>query len=288
MPANYEEISLSHPLVPSRGVIYRDQDPESVPYIIDPRSVTDAWYPVDLAEHTDPFIIRDIRGTSVYVYPFQYNPVRQVLRIYKSVTVRLVENNSLTLNPLPKEPSTIVREMDGDIQIGFHQLFLLNREDLTIGEFGDIHVIVTSRDEAAIEPYVQWKREKGFDVSVEVVAPGTMLMSNVQAAYDANNEILYVLLVGDWADLQCTTSGAGRPMDPQVGTVVGSDNFADIAVGRFSANSPADVTVQVNKVISYEKEPEMDGTWYAMLQASLQPKAPVSVMTGNRILRMKL
>ena len=35
----YEEISLNHPLVPSRGVIYRDQDPATVPYVIDPRSL---------------------------------------------------------------------------------------------------------------------------------------------------------------------------------------------------------------------------------------------------------
>jgi hypothetical protein len=262
IPGEYEEISLNHPMVPSRGVIYRTQDPATVPYVIDPKSLTDSWYPVNVAEQTDPFIIRDIRGTSVYVYPFQYNPVRNVLRIYKSVTVRLVENNSLAVNPLPKAPSTIVREMDGIYRSVFVN-YSGNREDLTIGEFGDIHIIVTSRDEAAIQPYIDWKREKGYDVSVEVVATGTVINSNVQAAYDANNEILYVLLVGDWADVKCTTSGAGRPMDPQVGTVVGSDDFADIAVGRFSANSPADVTVQVNKVIAYEREPEMDGAWYS-------------------------
>ncbi len=262
IPGAYEEISLDHPLVPSRGVIYRNQDPASVPYIIDPRSVTDGWYPVNIAEQADPFIIRDIRGTSVYVYPFLYNPARQILRVYKSVTVRLVENNSLSVNPLPKEPSTIVREMDGIYKSVFIN-YSGNREDLTIGEFGDIHIILTDRDEAAIQPYIQWKQEKGFDVSVEVVSPGTVVNSNVQAAYDANNDILYVLLVGDWADLQCTTSGGGRPMDPQVGTVVGSDDFADIAVGRFSANSPSDVTVQVNKVIAYERDPEMGGTWYS-------------------------
>ncbi len=114
IPGDYEEISLSYPLVPSRGVIYRDQDPATVPYVIDPRSVTDTWYPVALAENTDPFILRDIRGTSVYVYPFQYNAARQVLRVYKSITVRLVENNTISLNPLSKMNTvTIVREMDG-------------------------------------------------------------------------------------------------------------------------------------------------------------------------------
>jgi len=262
IPGSYEDISLSYPLVPSRGVIYRDQDPATVPYIIEPRSVTDTWYPVALAENTEPFILRDIRGTSVYVYPFQYNAERQILRVYYSMTVRLVENNTISLNPLSKAPTSIVREMDGVYKSVFINYSSSNREDLTIGEYGDIHVVVTSRDETAIQPYIQWKREKGYNVSVEVVPSGTTVNSNVQNAYDNNNNILYVLLVGDWADLQCTTSGSGRPMDPQVGTVVGSDDFADIAVGRFSANSPADVTVQVNKVINYEKLPDMGGTWY--------------------------
>jgi len=262
VPGEYEEISLAHPLVPSRGVIYRTQDPSDVPYKTDPRSVTDTWYPVNIAENTDPYIIRDIRGTTVYVYPFQYNAARQVLRVYKTVTVVLTENNTVSLNPLLRPTTSIVREMDGIYKSVFIN-YNATRDNLTIGEFGDIHVIVTARDEEAIQPYVQWKREKGFDVSVEVVPSGTVVNSNVQAAYDANNEILYVLLVGDWADIQCTTSGAGRPMDPQVGTVVGDDDFADIAVGRFSANSPADVTVQVNKVIAYERQPELNGTWYS-------------------------
>jgi len=263
IPGSYEEIGLAFPLVPSRGVIYRDQDPSTVPYMVDPRSVTDTWYPVNLAESTEPFIIRDIRGTSVYVYPFQYNAERQILRVYKSITVRLVENNSISLNPLPKAPTTIVREMDGIYRSVFINYDDLNRDNLTIGEFGDIHVIVTSRDETAIQPYIQWKREKGYNVSEEVVPTGTNINANVQAAYDNNNNILYVLLVGDWADLQCNLSGGGRPMDPQVGAVVGSDQFADIAVGRFSADSLADVTVQVNKVINYEKLPDISGTWYS-------------------------
>jgi hypothetical protein len=263
IPGSYEDIDLAYPLVPSRGVIYRNQDPSAVPYTIDPRSVTDAWYPVNLAESTEPFILRDIRGTSVYVYPFQYNAERGILRVYKSITVKLVENNTVSLNPLPKVPTSIVREMDGIYRSVFINYASSNRDNLTIGEFGDIHVIVTSRDETAIQPYVQWKKEKGYNVSVEVVPSGTVVNANVQAAYDNNNNILYVLLVGDWADLQCTMSGSGRPMDPQVGTVVGNDDYADIAVGRFSANSPADVTVQVNKVINYEKLPDMAGTWYS-------------------------
>lgn len=258
---DYVDIQLNHPLVPSRGVIYRNQDPSSIPYVIDPKSLTDNWYPEYIAENTEPFIIRDIRGTSVYVYPFQYNAVQQTLRVYSNLTVRLVENTTPSVNPLPKEPEKILREMDGVYRSVFINYSNASR-DLTIGEFGDILVVTTSRDETAIEPYIEWKREKGHNVFVEVVPANTVVNATVQNAYNDNNDILYVLLVGDWADIKCTTTGSGRPMDPQVGCVVGTDQFADIAVGRFSANSPADVTVQVEKVINYEKLPETGALWY--------------------------
>jgi hypothetical protein len=43
---------------------------------------------------------------------------------------------------------------------------------------------------------------------------------------------------------------------------VGTDEFADICIGRISANEPGHVTIQVNKIINYEKNPEMAGAWY--------------------------
>ncbi|MBW6459729.1 MAG: hypothetical protein K0B08_04070, partial [Bacteroidales bacterium] len=262
IPGDYVEIALSHPLLPSRGVIYRSQDPATVPYEIDPKSIADRWYPYALAENTEPFILRDIRGTSVYVYPFQYNAARQILRVYTSLIVRLVENTTASINPLSKEPERILREMNGIYQSVFINYTSSSRFDLTIGELGDILVVTTERDESAIQPYVDWKMEKGYNVFIEVVPVNTVVNPIVQSAYNDNNDILYVLLVGDWADLKCTTNSYGRPMDPQVGCVVGSDDFADIAVGRISANSPNDVTIQVNKVINYEKNPQTGGLWY--------------------------
>jgi len=53
--SNYEDIQLEYPLLPSRGVIYRNQDPSAIPFVIDPKSVTDSWYPGDLATSTGAF-----------------------------------------------------------------------------------------------------------------------------------------------------------------------------------------------------------------------------------------
>ncbi len=259
--SEYKDIVLEYPLVPSRGVIYRNQDPTKIPYAIDPASVTDAWYPADLAKAEAPFILRDVRGTSVKVYPFQYNAKQNILRVYSKVVVSVEENDTPVINPLKQQATQITAEANS----WYKSLFVNYKEnrDLTMANIGDIHVIYTARDAEAIQPYIDWKREKGFNVTSEEVAPGTNVKNNVQTAYDNNNNLLYVQLVGDWADIKCDLGGGdSAPMDPMLGCVVGSDDYPDLAVGRFSAKNPAQVTVQVNKAINYEKTPDNEGTWY--------------------------
>ncbi|MBN2175343.1 MAG: PKD domain-containing protein [Bacteroidales bacterium] len=258
---DFEDYVLDFPMLPSRGVIYRDQDPSTVPYVISPSSMRDAWYPQNLATNVDPFIIKDVRGTTVYVYPFRYNAVTKVLRVYKNLTVQLVENNTPATNPLTVQSEKILREMDGV----YRSIFInydSGKDPLTIGEYGDILVISTDRDIEAIQPYIDWKLEKGYNISLEVVATGTNVKTLIQQAYNANNNLLYVQLVGDWADIKSDLMSGYAPMDPQLGCVVGSDNYPDITVGRFSANNPSHVTIQVDKVINYEKNPQMGEDWY--------------------------
>ncbi len=258
--AHYNDIHLETPLKPSRGVIYRDQNPESIPYTINPESLKDEWYPKAITEQKTPFIIRDIRGTSVFVYPFQYNAVTRTLRVYSSITVEVVENNETATNPLKAANTKYFREMNGIYESMFIN-YNLSKQDLTVDEAGAILVITTDRDAEAIQPYVQWKKEKGYDVFVEIVATGTNVVSLIQSKYDENPDILYVQIVGDWNDVKVGTMG-GAPTDPMAGCVVGNDVFQDICVGRFSAASPADVTTQVEKTIQYEKNPQTGADWY--------------------------
>jgi PKD repeat protein len=262
--SQYIDIQLDYPLLPSRGVIYRNQDPNSIPYEIDPASVIDTWYPKALTASEDPFILRDIRGTSVKVYPFRYNAKQNVLRVYTEVAVNVVDNNSPAINPKTRTSNTVLREMDAMYNSVFANYGEYTREDLTVGEYGDILIITTERDEEAIQPFIDWKKEKGFNVFKEVVDAGTNVKSLIQDSYDANPNILYVQLVGDWADIKCDLGGgANAPMDPMLGCVEGSDWFPEIAVGRFSGSSPAHITVQVDKAINYEKTTTENTDWYS-------------------------
>ncbi len=257
---SFVDLQVEAPLVPSRGVIYRDQDPSTIPYVIAPESITNTFFPAEVATFTDPFIIKDVRGATVYIYPFSYNAVTNTVRVYTNIEVTLTPDDSAPVNPLYSTSGKYFPAMEGL----YTSLFMNyeNQQDvMDMGEVGDILVITTARDEAAIQPYIDWKREKGFGVYKEVVATGTNVKSLIQQSYNANNDILYVQLVGDWADIKSETAGySNAPTDPMLGCVVGTDYFPEIAIGRFSANNPAQVTVQVNKTIEYEKNPE--GTWY--------------------------
>ncbi len=259
---DYAEYTLEHPLLPSRGVIYRNQNPDEIPYMTDPNSVTDSWYPSVLAETSEPYIIRDVRGVTVKIFPFQYNAKLRILRAYRTIRVRLTEHMQTSTNPLTRVPERILREMDAVYRSVFIN-YSGNKESLTIGEDGGLLVITTARDTAAIEPYIQWKKEKGMDVLREIVPVNTNVKSLIQQKYNENPDLLYVQLVGDWADIRSDLgTSSDFPMDPQLGCVAGTDFIADLCIGRFSAATSADVTVQVNKTIGYEKTPDSSGAWY--------------------------
>lgn len=259
----YEEIDLNSPMLPSRGVIYRNQDPSSIPYEIDQASYIDEWYPSNLTSTSEPYIMREVRGENIFVYPFQYNAVQNKLRIYTSIIITVTENTDTPTNPIvnPKPVTKQMTSVYNSLFVNYNQN--PSRWSEEVGEFGEILVIYTSRDAAAIQSWITWKKEMGFTVTEEQVSTGTNVKTTIQNAYNANNNILYVQLVGDWADIKSDLGGsASTPTDPMLGCVAGSDDYHDVIIGRFSASSTTHVTTQGSKSITYERDPEIGGTWY--------------------------
>ncbi len=212
---------------------------------------------------SDPYIIRDIRGANVYVNPFQYNAYTNVLRVYKSVTIKVVENYTDPINPMPANRSVTkgLSQVYNSLFINYNQ----NPQRWTeeIGEFGEILVIYTSRDATAIQDWITWKKEMGYTVYEEQVSTGANVGSTISTAFSAHPNILYVQLVGDWADIESDLGTSySAPTDPMLGCLVGNDDYHDVIVGRFSAGTTSHVTIQGNKSINYEKNPDLTGTWY--------------------------
>ncbi len=263
---DYHDITLDFPLLPSRGVIYRNQDPKTVPYAIDSASLINEFYPSSISYIEEPFIIRDVRGTTIRTFPFQYKANAQQLRVFTKIKVELVKNNEPATNPFLRENPTPNKQ-----EQGMYRSMFINYEtprasaSLNVGEYGDMLVLTPPAFESTIDTYIRWKREKGFNVTKQVVTAGTNVSTIVQTAYDNNPNLMYVQLVGDWADIkskQISSDGSYAPVDPELGCVSGDDDYPDISIGRFSCAGTADLLVQINKAINYEKNPNMDDGWH--------------------------
>lgn len=259
---DYDEIELQHPLLPSRGVIYRRDNPDSIPYRIAPESMLSSQYPETAYELGEPFTFRTERGINLRIYPFCYNAKEQKLRIYRRIVVEIAQRPSaVAINPL-KTTSTATAQ-----NIGMYKSMFLNYTNATKSralpvnrEYGDILVIATSRDSAAIMPYVQWKREKGFSVTLSILPKGSNVSETIRNTYKYNRNLMFVQLVGDWGDLNGNTY-ASVPADPSNGCIEGNDNYPDIAIGRFSCSTPEELIAQVDKTINYERTPD-NSNWY--------------------------
>lgn len=257
----FEEVEL--PIAPSKGDLTRDIDPATMPFTFDAMYEKDEFYPSAVATLSEPYIMRDYRGIVVKTAPFAYNPVTRTLRIYTSYKVRVYAEGIDTVNVLTRSRDAISREF-----MGIYENHFLNwdvsRYTSVSDSFGTLVIIYYDAFEDAITPYFEWKRQKGiptyFIPFSSVGTTASQLQSYIQSMYNSDSAITFVQLVGDAAQIPTLSVGGGGA-DPVFALVSGTDSYPDIFIGRFSAPTAADVTTQVNKVLTYERDFTTSQTW---------------------------
>lgn len=258
-------------VAPSKGILTRDIDPATVEHTFDEFYETDSWYPDALAYAREPYILRDVRGTVVVFNPFQYNPALETLRVYDRVVLEMIPVGSGKTNVLERRPP-------GGVDEEFRQIYerhFLNYDSAEclryspVGEVGSMLVICYDDFMAAMQPFVEWKRQMGVPCEmVPVTTAGTTateIRDYIQDYYDAFG-VTFVLLVGDALQIPTLLSSGstGGASDPSYSLVAGSDNYPDILIGRFSAENTGHVDTQVLRSVEYEKLPQPAADWYHM------------------------
>ena len=77
-------------ILPSKGNLYRNIDPATVALKHGEVYQKDAFFPAEVAELRTPHIVRDFRGQTAVIYPFQYNPVQKLLECMKIFNLRFL------------------------------------------------------------------------------------------------------------------------------------------------------------------------------------------------------
>ncbi len=152
-------------------------------------------------------------------------------------------------------------------------------------EYHGRYAIVTgAMFDAALFPFINHKKALGFEVTVihhAVGASRTTILGDVQDWYlkgDPSDDH-YLLIIGDTIHVPLgsyTPPGTTDviPTDDDFGTPLDGDFHKEVFVGRLSVDSPADLTNQINKIITYETAPVPGGRYDRALLVAHKEGAP--------------
>jgi len=265
------------PVAPSKGHLKRTVNPQEIPFAFGPVYGRDKWYPSQQTAIREPYILRDFRGTVVEVYPFQYNPITKTLRVFTSMTVEVVADGIDNINVLNRIKPFYIVNPDFEL-IYKHRFINYNQGTLLytpVQEIGDMLIIAYTSFQDAMMPLVEWKRQKGIKTTIVNVSTignnSTSIANYIQAFYDST-DLAWVLLVGDAAQVATPYASSGSS-DPSYAKVHGGDNYPDIFIGRFSAETVAQVQTQVERSIDYEKYPSVN-SWHNLATGIASDQGP--------------
>jgi hypothetical protein len=263
LSASYEEIPVK--VAPSKGNLYRDLDPATVPYELGQAYGIDAFQPASLATLGEAYILRDHRGMVVRVNPFRYNPVTGILRVYSEMTVEVYATGPGQTNVLGTDgPERKLVKAFHDLY-GAHFLNYGSTLDYDpIDEQGDMLVICHDDWISNMDAFVAHKASLGLTTTVVGVSTigndPTSIKQYIQDTYDTS-DLAFVLLVGDAAQV-ATPTASGGSSDPSYTKLAGGDHYPEIIIGRMSAGTAAELDTQTERTITYETLPATSQDWF--------------------------
>lgn len=261
----YEGITI----LPSKGSLKRNINPSDVALEYGDAYAQNQFYPANRASLNQPFILRNVRGVAVHVFPYAYNPVTKVLRVYKNMRISVTTNQAKSgVNPL-----TSIQHADGAMQPVYENLFInYERPQLRytpLQEKGEMLIISQPACVNAVQPLADWKIQKGIKTTVVSTAvTGTTqsaIKTYISNFYTANPNLMFVLFVGDHEQVKAYNAGSTgwetKWSDTYYAFITGTDEYPEVFMGRLPAKNATQCTSMVNKILEYEKTPS-SGTWY--------------------------
>lgn len=225
----------------------------------------DGFWPPEPVNVSEPAILRGHRLVSVNVFPIQYNPLTHETRFNDNVDFELVYEGE-GVNPVlnPEKPKTSI------YAIRALQALAVNppepsRDDWLSGSYLYIVPRVNGVD-AALAPLIEWRKRQGHRVVVEHVdnnASANTIGNLIEEAYEEwEDPVEFVTLVGD-AGGTIGLTAASNISDYNYTRVDGNDPLPDVALGRLSCGSANELSRIVEKIVTYESDPQMeDPDWF--------------------------
>ena len=245
-------------VLPSKGNLYRDTDPATIALNYGKIYNESGLYPKQLASLSTSYRMRGVSGQTLWLNPVQYDAANKTLRVSTSFTVEIIdEQTQSTIKSISKGQQEILSKR-------FLNYSNLEARYDPISEVGSMLVISAADYMESVEDLVDWKIRKGMETTlIDVADIGDTpedILNYIQEFYD-NNNLAYVLLVGDENAIPTLQTSNNNACDHCYSYVDGDDHYADIFVGRFNGENAEHIRTMVDRTLEYEINPNTDVDW---------------------------
>lgn len=291
---NYRDYTI--PIAPSKGSILRKVNWDDVPYVFSDTYTQNSFYPSESVISSDSYYIRDIQGGNIQICPFKYNPITNTLRVYNYLKIEISFPDLMGRGSLTNELKTINKHFYPLVKhrfINYDQYIRNESESVQQGEplrslnetAAKMLVVCCDSFVTEMRNFIIHKNNLGIPTTLvkmsDVGTTADHLKTYIQNAYNNDNDLTYVLLVGDAPqvptplveyteytmiyiedpiDSLIVPYDAYGGADPLYSLVSGNDKYPDIVIGRFAASTKSEVKTMVEKVISYENQ--LTSNWF--------------------------
>lgn len=264
-------------------------------FVVDPEAYTRSGE-IDrpYAELGAPAIARDLRVVPLTFHPVRYDAAEERLEVARRIQVQVRYEGIDARNSKTRNHRVIPASFDQ-----LYRTLVVNYQGPRVDQIVALgsYVIICPDDSEvvdALQPLVEWRTRKGYEVhlatTAETGASRQEIQDWIQEAYDTwPNPPEYIALIGDGGGaitLPYFTYGSynGESDHPYV-QLEGGDLLADAHIGRISVDSIDRLKLYVYKIVSYESEPYMAETdWYT--RACLVGDPSISGQTCVQIMQL--
>ena len=254
-----------HTLVPRQPSVRKDQRPEDVEFVYN----ASAYQTRSLATAPEATIevqgtLRGIRIGSLVVNPVSYNPAANTLRVFNDIEVEVsfdgadrAETERMLLATYSPYFDIVYKQMFNHRQI---MDVYDDHPDLMAYPVNMI-VVAPQNYVSALQPWINWKTQKGFDVNVVTTTQAgstySAIRSYVQNLYNTGvsqgKTPTFLVLVGDVAQVPNTIGSSSEKVTDLYYGSVDNDYFPDMFYSRMSAENTSQLTAIINKILQYEQ-----------------------------------
>jgi len=233
-----------------------------VPFVIDTGFYAlDTFYPGEFSLVSENGLWRELTVSSTRTLPVRYNPLPRFLKVYSRYRVTASYSGGLYAH-------RVVQPWIANMYAGLLTNFARLNQDgwLDVEWQPCVELIVTvPRFENALASLVQWQEKRGIKTEVVVGSNWTaaVIISTILARFNnppSGHVLQWVLLVGNSSEVPRFDYGGGIFSDYRYALVTGSDFYPEVGVGRLSPTDENDLSRQVSKILTYEKNPQA-GNW---------------------------